>query len=207
MGRESDSPARKGARVARRRRRSPPPGMRSSEPARALDRGRAVGASHSLHRVERKGSRQPPRVRAPVDSAHGRRQDARRGRRPLRGRRARLGSTSSVGPRHGRGRGRPPSTACARRPGAYTSMGRIPTREYVMQLFGDVVVHGWDLARAVGADERLDSRAPRGGVWLLQAPRAHPARLRAVRQARRYAHCCRHPNQASRAARPKGIVE
>jgi uncharacterized protein (TIGR03086 family) len=38
----------------------------------------------------------------------------------------------------------------------HTLMGRIPTREYAMQLFGDVVVHGWDLARAVGADERLD---------------------------------------------------
>jgi uncharacterized protein (TIGR03086 family) len=38
----------------------------------------------------------------------------------------------------------------------HTSMGRIPARDYAMQLFGDVVVHGWDLARAVGADEGLD---------------------------------------------------
>jgi uncharacterized protein (TIGR03086 family) len=26
-----------------------------------------------------------------------------------------------------------------------------------MQVFADLVVHGWDLARAIGADERIDA--------------------------------------------------
>jgi uncharacterized protein (TIGR03086 family) len=36
------------------------------------------------------------------------------------------------------------------------SSGPTPAREYVSQLFADHLVHAWDLARAVGADERLD---------------------------------------------------
>jgi uncharacterized protein (TIGR03086 family) len=36
------------------------------------------------------------------------------------------------------------------------SSGPTPAREYVSQLFADHLVHAWDLARAIGADERLD---------------------------------------------------
>jgi len=36
------------------------------------------------------------------------------------------------------------------------SSGETPAGEYVMQLFADHLIHGWDLARAIGADERLD---------------------------------------------------
>jgi uncharacterized protein (TIGR03086 family) len=36
------------------------------------------------------------------------------------------------------------------------SSGPTPATEYVSQLFADYLVHAWDLARAVGADERLD---------------------------------------------------
>jgi uncharacterized protein (TIGR03086 family) len=36
------------------------------------------------------------------------------------------------------------------------SSGPTPAREYVMQLFADHVIHAWDLARAIGGDERLD---------------------------------------------------
>jgi uncharacterized protein (TIGR03086 family) len=36
------------------------------------------------------------------------------------------------------------------------SSGPTPAREYVMQLFADHLIHAWDLARAIGADERLD---------------------------------------------------
>jgi uncharacterized protein (TIGR03086 family) len=35
------------------------------------------------------------------------------------------------------------------------SFGRVPARIYVEQLFIDHLVHTWDLARAIGADERL----------------------------------------------------
>ena len=38
----------------------------------------------------------------------------------------------------------------------HVSFGDIPGREYVSQLTCDHLIHGWDLARAVGADERLD---------------------------------------------------
>jgi uncharacterized protein (TIGR03086 family) len=38
----------------------------------------------------------------------------------------------------------------------YLSFGDFPGREYAMQVFADLVIHGWDLARAIGADERID---------------------------------------------------
>ena len=36
------------------------------------------------------------------------------------------------------------------------SSGPTPATEYVSQLFADHLIHGWDLARAIGSDERLD---------------------------------------------------
>jgi uncharacterized protein (TIGR03086 family) len=36
------------------------------------------------------------------------------------------------------------------------SSGPTPATEYVSQLFADHLIHAWDLAQAVGADERLD---------------------------------------------------
>lgn len=38
----------------------------------------------------------------------------------------------------------------------HVSFGDIPGREYISQLTCDHVIHGWDLARAIGADERID---------------------------------------------------
>jgi uncharacterized protein (TIGR03086 family) len=37
------------------------------------------------------------------------------------------------------------------------SSGPTPATEYVSQLFADHLIHAWDLARAIGADERLDA--------------------------------------------------
>jgi uncharacterized protein (TIGR03086 family) len=39
----------------------------------------------------------------------------------------------------------------------HLSFGDFPGREYALQLFADHLIHAWDLARAVGADERLDA--------------------------------------------------
>jgi uncharacterized protein (TIGR03086 family) len=38
----------------------------------------------------------------------------------------------------------------------HLSFGDFPGREYAMQLFADHLIHAWDLARAIGADERLN---------------------------------------------------
>lgn len=39
---------------------------------------------------------------------------------------------------------------------AHLSFGDVPGHEYAMQLFTDHLVHTWDLAHAIGADEKLD---------------------------------------------------
>ena len=39
----------------------------------------------------------------------------------------------------------------------HLSVGDFPGREYTLQLFADHLIHAWDLARAIGADERLDT--------------------------------------------------
>jgi uncharacterized protein (TIGR03086 family) len=38
----------------------------------------------------------------------------------------------------------------------HLSFGDFPGKEYADQLFADALIHGWDLARAIDADERLD---------------------------------------------------
>jgi nitrilase len=38
----------------------------------------------------------------------------------------------------------------------HLSFGDVPGREYANQLFADLVVHGWDLATAIGGNTRLD---------------------------------------------------
>jgi uncharacterized protein (TIGR03086 family) len=39
----------------------------------------------------------------------------------------------------------------------HLSFGDVAGREYALQLFADHLIHAWDLARAIGADERLDA--------------------------------------------------
>ena len=53
--------------------------------------------------------------------------------------------------------------AAAFEPGAqertvHLSFGDFPGSEYVGQVVSDVIIHTWDLARAIGADGRLDPR-------------------------------------------------
>lgn len=38
----------------------------------------------------------------------------------------------------------------------HLSFGDFPGSEYALQLFADHVIHGWDLARAIGESERID---------------------------------------------------
>jgi uncharacterized protein (TIGR03086 family) len=38
----------------------------------------------------------------------------------------------------------------------HLSYGDVPAQDYLTQLTGDFVVHAWDLARGIGADDRLD---------------------------------------------------
>jgi uncharacterized protein (TIGR03086 family) len=40
----------------------------------------------------------------------------------------------------------------------HLSFGDFPATEYTLQLFADHLIHAWDLARAIGADETLDPR-------------------------------------------------
>ncbi len=52
------------------------------------------------------------------------------------------------------------AVAAVSEPGAlertvHLSFGDTPGEEYAMQLFADHVIHGWDLARAIGADETM----------------------------------------------------
>ncbi len=38
----------------------------------------------------------------------------------------------------------------------HLSYGHVPARHYVNEVFTDLAIHGWDLARAIGADETID---------------------------------------------------
>ena len=38
----------------------------------------------------------------------------------------------------------------------HLSFGDVPGQEYAQQLHADLLIHGWDLARATGGDEGLD---------------------------------------------------
>jgi uncharacterized protein (TIGR03086 family) len=54
-----------------------------------------------------------------------------------------------------------PAVAAVQAPGAmdmtvHLSFGDAPGREYALQLFADYLVHSWDLARGIGADDSLD---------------------------------------------------
>lgn len=87
----------------------------------------------------------------------------------------------------------------------HLSSGDVPGSEYLSQITSDVVVHTWDLARAVGADEHLDDAlvadvesflAPRVGEWRSSDAFGPPLEVPAGadRQTRLLGHTGRHPS-------------
>jgi uncharacterized protein (TIGR03086 family) len=51
----------------------------------------------------------------------------------------------------------------------HLSFGDVPGREYTMQLFADHLIHAWDLARAIGADETLPADLVEGcATWFAE---------------------------------------
>jgi uncharacterized protein (TIGR03086 family) len=41
----------------------------------------------------------------------------------------------------------------------HLSYGVVPAEHYIFELFTDLTIHGWDLARAIGADQTLDAES------------------------------------------------
>jgi len=83
------------------------------------------------------------------------------------------------------------------------SFGDVPGHEYAMQLFADLLVHGWDLAHAIGAEERLDPELVDAcAAWFAGVADAHcaagavPARRRRRVPTRRPS--CSHTSDAPR---------
>ena len=61
----------------------------------------------------------------------------------------------------------------------HLSFGDVPGEEYLGQLTADHVIHAWDLARAIGGDERLDPDLVEH-VYDVMAPQIEPARAAGV---------------------------
>jgi len=52
----------------------------------------------------------------------------------------------------------------------------LPASEYTNEVFTDLLIHGWDLARAIGADEALDAESV---DLVYDAMKPHEAELKA----------------------------
>jgi uncharacterized protein (TIGR03086 family) len=61
----------------------------------------------------------------------------------------------------------------------HLSFGDVPGEEYLGQLTADHVIHAWDLARAIGGDERLAPDLVEH-VYDVMAPQIEPARAAGV---------------------------
>lgn len=58
----------------------------------------------------------------------------------------------------------------------HLSFGDVPGQEYALQLLADHLIHAWDLARAIGADEHLDSQLVAAcSEWFAQREEAYRA--------------------------------
>jgi uncharacterized protein (TIGR03086 family) len=99
------------------------------------------------------------------------------------------------------------SSAVLARPGALDrvvglSYGEVVAAEYAREVLADTVVHTWDLARAIGADERLDDElvafatdvfAPRLPAWRAAGVIGEPVEVDGDAQARLLASLGRRP--------------
>lgn len=77
---------------------------------------------------------------------------------------ARLAATAIEDPRSGWSRSAREATDAVAEPGAMDRKVQLPSREttgrgYVSEVFADTLIHTWDLARAIGGDDRLDPEA------------------------------------------------
>ncbi len=62
----------------------------------------------------------------------------------------------------------------------HLSFGDTPGGEYAMQLAADLLVHGWDLARATGGDEKLDPELVAAVAAWFEANESHYRRAGAI---------------------------
>ena len=131
-------------------------GARRDPAARRRCRRRPVGLAVALRGLGRPGPAEPRHQRQLLGRAARRRADDRGGRRPPRRgppRRRPAGGLRGV---RGRGRGRVPGAGAMDAPVA-VSYGPVPGSVYCGHRFIDVLIHGWDLARATGQDATLPS--------------------------------------------------
>lgn len=56
----------------------------------------------------------------------------------------------------------------------HLSFGDVPGEEYITELFADALIHTWDLARAIGASDRLDAElVARCAEWFAGAEESY----------------------------------
>ena len=84
----------------------------------------------------------------------------------------------------------------------HLSFGDFPGSEYTLQLFADHLIHAWDLARAIGADEHLDDELVAScATWFKAVEEAYRS-AGADRRAAAGARPCGRPDLAACPFRP-----
>jgi uncharacterized protein (TIGR03086 family) len=90
----------------------------------------------------------------------------------------------------------PASIATVTEPGAMERTVRLtkrelPASEYTTEVFVDLLIHGWDLARAIGADETLD---PESVGLVFQQMKLHESELNGSASSAPTSRCPRAPD-------------
>ena len=88
----------------------------------------------------------------------------------------------------------------------HLSFGDFPGREYTLQLFADHLIHAWDLARAIGADERLDAGLVASCANLVRRGGGRVPQRGRDRRAAAGARRCGRPDRAAGPFRPAGLT-